>query len=98
VIVVRDGLRTIGGLIQTQGDSAIPAPVAPLPLAPGGAPPAGNPIVEPAPLGVPGQFSPDMAAPKLCLRVCVVFVQLVDDCPLALYDLGNSNPDWPYFT
>jgi hypothetical protein len=65
VIVVRDGLRTTGGLIQTQGDGGIPAPVAPLPLAPGGAPPAGNPIVEPAPLGVPGQFSPDMAAPNL---------------------------------
>jgi hypothetical protein len=64
VIVVRDGLRAAGGLVQAQGGAAIPAPVAPLPLGPGG-PPHGNPIVEPAPLGVPGQFSPDMAAPNL---------------------------------
>jgi hypothetical protein len=64
VIVVRDGLRA-AGLVQTQGTGAIPAPLAPMPLAPpqGGGP--GNPIVEPAPLGVPGQFSPDMAAPNL---------------------------------
>ena len=62
VIVVRDGLRA-SGLVQVQG-GAIPAPVAPMPLAPGGGP-NGNPIVEPAPLGIPGQFSPDMAAPNL---------------------------------
>jgi hypothetical protein len=65
VIVVRDGIRASGaGLIQIQDSTAIPAPIAPMPLAPGGAAP-GNPIVEPAPLGVPGQFSPDMAAPNL---------------------------------
>ena len=63
VIVVRDGIRA-EGIVQAQGGPAIPAPIAPMPLAPTGAP-AGNPIVEPAPLGVPGQFSPDMAAPNL---------------------------------
>jgi hypothetical protein len=64
VIVVRDGIRA-AGLVQAQGGGgAIPAPLAPMPLAPQGGPP-GNPIVEPAPLGVPGQFSPDMAAPNL---------------------------------
>jgi BON domain len=64
VIVVRDGLRGGSGLIQVQDAGAIAAPVAPLPLAPLGGPPI-NPIVEPAPLGVPGQFSPDMQAPNL---------------------------------
>ena len=63
VIVVRDGLRA-AGLVQAQAGGPIAAPIAPMPLAPqGGAP--GNPIVEPAPLGMPGQFSPDMAAPNL---------------------------------
>jgi hypothetical protein len=63
VIVVRDGLRA-AGLVLAQGGAPIPAPLAPMPLAPQGGGP-GNPIVEPAPLGVPGQFSPDMAAPNL---------------------------------
>lgn len=65
VIVVRDGLR-VPGIIQTQGPGFTNAPVAPMPLAPLGGPPGGgDPIVEPAPLGVPGQFSPDMQAPNL---------------------------------
>jgi hypothetical protein len=54
------------------GPSGLPlAPPAPLggPIGPPLAPPAGvvpfNPIVEPAPLGVPGQAAPDLQAPNL---------------------------------
>jgi len=68
VILVRDGIRTPSArLVQAQGAGPIPAPVPPMPLAPHlhGGPPNGNPIVEPVPLGVPGQMSPDMAAPNL---------------------------------
>jgi hypothetical protein len=61
VIVVRDGLRT-AGIVQVQAPEATVLP--PMPVAPVG-PPPGNPIVEPAPLGVPGQYSPDMQAPNL---------------------------------
>lgn len=62
VIVVRDGIRA-AGIVQVQDFGA--APVAPMPLAPFGPPPGGGPVIEPAPLGVPGQFSPDMQAPNL---------------------------------
>jgi BON domain len=67
VVVVRDNTRIAGtnGVVQAQDPGIIPAPVAPLPLAPSAPPPAGNPIVEPVPLGVPGQFSPEMGAPNL---------------------------------
>lgn len=69
VKLVRDGIRTGTGVVQTQGSTAA-APVPPMPLSPLGQPPAfggpgDGPIVEPAPLGVPGQFSPDMQAPNL---------------------------------
>ncbi len=66
VIVIRDGLKAAAnGLVQVQDTGY--APVAPYPLAPQGGPPMGGagPIVEPAPLGVPGQFSPEMGAPNL---------------------------------
>ncbi len=62
VVLVRDGIRT-GPIVQVQ--DANPAPVAPMPLSPLGPPPGIGPLVEPAPLGVPGQFSPDMMAPNL---------------------------------
>jgi hypothetical protein len=60
VLVVRDSLKT-GSIIQVEGsgNNQIPMPIPP------GGPPPGLPVVEPAPLGVPGQFSPDMQAPNL---------------------------------
>lgn len=64
VVLVRNGIRVAGEIVQVQ-DAAIAAPVAPLPLAPQGGPPGAGPIVEPVPLGIPGQFSPDMQAPNL---------------------------------
>jgi hypothetical protein len=60
VFLVRDGLK-VGGIIQAQGPELAQAP---LPIPPMG-PPPGAVIVEPAPLGIPGQFSPDMQAPNL---------------------------------
>ncbi len=58
VAVVRDGLK-VGSVVQVNGaETQVPMPIPP------GAPP-GAPIIEPAPLGVPGQFSPDMQAPNL---------------------------------
>jgi hypothetical protein len=64
VVIVRDGLQ-VAGVVQVQDPGTIAAPVAPMPLAPLGGPPGPGPVVEPAPLGVPGQFSPDMQAPNL---------------------------------
>jgi hypothetical protein len=66
VAVIRDGIRPASGVVQVQG--AAPAPVAPMPLSPQGLPPGiggDGPIVEPAPLGFPGQAAPDMQAPNL---------------------------------
>ncbi|AWM38734.1 BON domain protein [Gemmata obscuriglobus] len=73
VVVVRDNMRSIAtGVVQVQDPPIGLAPVAPTPLGLTGAPlapapgPVGfNPIVEPAPLGVPGQAAPDMQAPNL---------------------------------
>ena len=64
VVIVRDGLATPGSPILRVQDLA---PIAPTPLAPTGpAPYAGNgPIVEPAPLGVPGGIDPSLQAPPL---------------------------------
>jgi hypothetical protein len=64
VVLVRDGLR-VGSVVQAQ--DANPVPMPPMPLAPTGGPPVNgnNPIVEPAPLGIPGQMAPDMMAPNL---------------------------------
>ncbi len=74
VTQIRDGVRwlptvQVETVTPAQATAPAPAPVPPMPLAPpGGPPPAGygdGPIVEPAPLGVPGQFSPDLQAPNL---------------------------------
>ena len=78
VALVRDSLRALtAGVVQVQDPPIGLAPIAPTPLGPTGsplgaapfAPPAGglpyNPIVEPAPLGVPGQAAPDLQAPNL---------------------------------
>ncbi|HEY1190559.1 MAG TPA: BON domain-containing protein [Gemmata sp.] len=75
VTVVRDNIRVLaGGVVQVQDPPIGLAPIAPTPLGPTGtplgAPPAPgplthNPIVEPAPLGLPGQAAPDMQAPNL---------------------------------
>jgi hypothetical protein len=76
VIVVRDNIRAItAGVVQVQDPPIGLAPVAPTPLGPTGLPLAApahphghwhhNPIVEPAPLGIPGQAAPDLQAPNL---------------------------------
>lgn len=78
VVVVRDNIRTVAtGVVQVQDPPIGLAPVAPTPLGLTGTPLAAplapaspgpvsfNPIVEPAPLGVPGQAAPDMQAPNL---------------------------------
>jgi hypothetical protein len=68
VIVLRDNIRTMtAGIVQVQDLPPLsPAPLAPIgpgfPMAPS---PVGNPIVEPAPLGIPGQAAPDLQAPNL---------------------------------
>ncbi|MBA4064319.1 MAG: hypothetical protein C0501_11520 [Isosphaera sp.] len=74
VVQIRDGVRWMP-VVEVEKDAVTPAqfaptpaPVPPMPLPPAGGPPAGHgdgPIVEPAPLGVPGQYSPDMQAPNL---------------------------------
>lgn len=75
VVIVRDEVRAISaGVVQVQDL----APIAPTPLGPTGLPLAapnpiphhhhgahGNPLVEPAPLGIPGQAAPDLQAPNL---------------------------------
>lgn len=65
VVAVRDTLTGPNtGIVRVQETQ--PAPVQPMPLAPNGGPPyLGGPIVEPAPLGVPGQVTPDLQAPPL---------------------------------
>lgn len=64
VVKVRELLVVVApGIVQVQNPQ--PAPVPPMPIAPQGGPLAMNPVVEPAPLGVPGQITPDMQAPPL---------------------------------
>jgi hypothetical protein len=65
VVLVRDSLTVpTPGVVQVQVQNPpLAAPVAPLPIGPMGAFP--GPIVEPAPVGVPGQISPDLQAPPL---------------------------------
>ncbi len=72
--VVRDNLRAgASGVIQVQDPPIGLAPIAPTPLGPTGVPlglpplasGGGNPIVEPGPLGVPGQAAPDFQAPNM---------------------------------
>jgi hypothetical protein len=76
VVLVRENIRTTSaGVVQVQEPPIGFAPVAPTPLGPSGLPlaaplaPSGaapfNPIVEPAPLGIPGQAAPDLQAPNL---------------------------------
>lgn len=61
VVIVRDSIRTsTSGVVQVQ-NPPITAPVAPTPIGPVG----DNPIVEPAPVGAPGQITPDLQAPPL---------------------------------
>ena len=58
VAILRDSLAPVStGIVQI---GQPPAPVAPTPL-----PPQMGPVVEPAPLGVPGAITPDMQAPPL---------------------------------
>jgi hypothetical protein len=61
VFLVRDGVK-VGGVIQAQGPDGGQFP---MPIPPYGPAPGGPIVVEPAPLGIPGQFSPDMQAPNL---------------------------------
>jgi hypothetical protein len=70
VVVVRDEIRALTpGVVQVQGPGLAPlAPLGPTGAPFGANPPAGggiNPIVEPAPLGIPGQAAPDLQAPNL---------------------------------
>ena len=75
VVVVRDNVRAgSSGVVQVQDPPISLSPIAPPPLGPDGLPQqplpvvppvAINPIVEPMPLGVPGQAAPDMQAPNL---------------------------------
>jgi hypothetical protein len=60
IVVVRDGLK-VGGIVQVQGPELAQIP---MPIPPMGGPP-GPLMVEPAPLGIPGQFTPEMQAPNL---------------------------------
>lgn len=60
VALVRDSLEAPASDVIQIGQPAIPAPVAPTPLAPNM-----GPVVEPAPLGVPGAITPDLQAPPL---------------------------------
>jgi len=60
VALVRDSLEAADSDVIQIGQPTFPAPVAPTPLAP-----SQGPVVEPAPLGVPGAITPDMQAPPL---------------------------------
>jgi hypothetical protein len=58
VAIIRDSLAPVStGVVQI---GQPPAPVPPTPL-----PPQAGPVVEPAPLGVPGAITPDLQAPPL---------------------------------
>ena len=60
VAIVRDSLSPIATGVVQVGQPPLAAPVPPTPLAP-----VMGPVVEPAPVGLPGQISPDMQAPPL---------------------------------
>jgi hypothetical protein len=64
VVTVRDSLGTVSaGVVRVQ-NPPLPAPIAPTPIGP--IPPApGGPVVEPAPVGIPGQVNPGLQAPPL---------------------------------
>jgi hypothetical protein len=61
IVVVREGVK-VGGIVQVQGPELAQIP---MPIPPMGGPPAGAVVVDPAPLGIPGQFTPEMQAPNL---------------------------------
>jgi hypothetical protein len=62
VVLIRDRIvPASAAVVQVQNPPVAPAPV---PIAPPMGIP-GNPIVEPAPLGAPGQMTPDLQAPPL---------------------------------
>lgn len=62
VTLIRDGLTVADpSVLQVQNQPRI-APVGPMPVAPIG---PIDPVVEPAPLGVPGHITPDLQAPPL---------------------------------
>ena len=67
VFPVRDGLKIAvnGSFLQVQDPGIASALVARCTCAQGALYTGPGPIVEPAPLGVPGQFSPEMGAPNL---------------------------------
>ncbi len=60
VVMVRESLSPIAAGVVQIGQPPLAAPVAPTLL-----PPNAGPIVEPGPVGLPGQISPDMQAPPL---------------------------------
>ena len=60
VVMVRESLSSISAGVVQVGQPPLAAPVAPTLL-----PPNAGPIVEPGPIGLPGQISPDMQAPPL---------------------------------
>jgi hypothetical protein len=72
VIIVCDSLETKpNGIVRIQ-DAPIAGPIAPSPFSPiaipngdAGVNPGANPVVEPAPVGLPGQVATDMQAPPL---------------------------------
>jgi hypothetical protein len=63
VILIRDGLLVAGqSVVQVQNPPVAGQP--PMPIPPMG-PVYTGPIIEPAPLGAPGQITPDLQAPPL---------------------------------
>jgi len=58
--MVRDSMTAVATGVVQIGQPPLAAPVAPTPL-----PPSFGPVVEPAPLGVPGAITPDLQAPPL---------------------------------
>lgn len=64
VIVVRDLIR-VGPVLPAQESGVTPMPGPLAPFGPPPSPPANGPVVEPVPLGVPGQLTPDLVAPNL---------------------------------
>ncbi len=63
VVLVRESLKdSAAGVVQVQ-NPPIAAPVAPAPVPP--TPIGDGPVIEPAPVGIPGNISPDLQAPPL---------------------------------
>ena len=63
VVLVRESLKdSAAGVVQVQ-NPPIAAPVAPAPVPPTRV--GDGPVIEPAPVGIPGNISPDLQAPPL---------------------------------